>query len=147
VKKVLFNDQRVTNFVKQRCGVTNWTTPVSIGVEEGGEIIGGFVATDCQPGLDIMCNIAGEPGRYWGTRRFFQVCFFYLFKQLGLRRVTALVEADNTASRTLVCKLGFQVEGVLRERGKDGGNMVIYGMLRKECRWLPDALGSSAGEI
>lgn len=133
---LVFNDARVVRFVATQCGVTRWVAPVSIGVEERGEIIGGFVAVDCYDGIDIMCNIAGLRGRYWATRRFFRACFKYLFKQLGLRRVTGLVDASNLAARALNERLGFKQEGVLRKRAPGGGDMIVYGMLREECRWL-----------
>jgi RimJ/RimL family protein N-acetyltransferase len=135
-KRLVFNDPRVVDFVRTQCGVGHWDSPASIGIEEGGAIIGGFVAVDCYDGIDIMCNIAGQPGRYWATRRFFQTVFRYLFGQLGLRRATALVDEANAASCSLVQRLGFKPEGVLRKRGAAGCDVIVWGMLREECSWL-----------
>jgi [ribosomal protein S5]-alanine N-acetyltransferase len=39
----------------------------------------------------------------------------FCFATLGLHRLTAFIEPDNTASRTLVERLGFRREGLLRE--------------------------------
>ena len=39
----------------------------------------------------------------------------FCFGELGLHRVQAFIHPDNTASRTLVEKLGFRCEGLLRD--------------------------------
>jgi ribosomal-protein-alanine N-acetyltransferase len=39
----------------------------------------------------------------------------FCFGELGLHRVQAFIDPDNTASRTLVEKLGFRSEGLLRD--------------------------------
>ena len=39
----------------------------------------------------------------------------FCFATLGLHRLTAFIEPDNTASRALVERLGFRREGLLRE--------------------------------
>ena len=44
----------------------------------------------------------------------------HCFHTLGLHRVQALIQPDNTASRALADKLGFQCEGRLRENTRVG---------------------------
>jgi ribosomal-protein-alanine N-acetyltransferase len=39
----------------------------------------------------------------------------FCFDELGLHRVQAFIHSDNTASRMLIVKLGFNCEGLLRD--------------------------------
>lgn len=60
------------------------------------------------------------------------------FHELGVRRLEAEVEAQNTASAKLLLGLGFTREGVLRERWITNGKTMdaeVYGLLRRE--WPP----------
>jgi len=56
----------------------------------------------------------------------------FCFDELGLHRVQAFIEPDNTASRGLVEKLGFSCEGLLRDnlRVNDAWcNDMLYALL------------------
>jgi RimJ/RimL family protein N-acetyltransferase len=55
------------------------------------------------------------------------------FEQMALHRVEATVLAGNTASAALLCRAGFQQEGVLRERALKRGafrDVQIFGIIR-----------------
>lgn len=57
------------------------------------------------------------------------------FNEMGLRKIEAKVETLNTASANLLRRLGFQREGVLRERWISNGEPMdaeVYGLLRHE---------------
>lgn len=84
--------------------------------------------SDC---IEMTC--AGEPG--WLTRDAVKAFFAYPFVQLGCRRVSALAARNNKASRALAEKLGFKLEGVIRQ-GFTTGDAMLYGLLKTECRWL-----------
>jgi [ribosomal protein S5]-alanine N-acetyltransferase len=59
------------------------------------------------------------------------------FGPLGLHRVEADIDPNNTASAKLLSRLGFQLEGRLRERWIVGGvvsDSAMYGLLARE--WL-----------
>lgn len=104
---------------------------VAIGYERGGELVGGIVFTGyCQTNIVMACVLEAPL-----TRRFLRGIFFYPFLQLKVPRVTALIDASNMKSRRLVEHTGFRQEGRMREAAKDG-DVIIYGMLRSECRWL-----------
>lgn len=60
------------------------------------------------------------------------------FEDLGLHRLEADADPRNAASLRVLRRLGFQVEGLLRERYRQEGEMqdaVLLGLLRTE--WLP----------
>jgi RimJ/RimL family protein N-acetyltransferase len=62
----------------------------------------------------------------------------YAFKELGLRRVTAAIGPDNTASIAVVQKLGFTREGVLRDHVFTNGawrDSVLFSVLAHEWSW------------
>lgn len=59
------------------------------------------------------------------------------FDTLGLRRIEADTDPDNTASRRLLESLGFRDEGLLRERwvvGDTTADTAFYGLLKDELR-------------
>jgi len=85
---------------------------------------------------DIWMHIAAEPGRMWCTPDFLQHIFEYPFVQLDCGRVTALVARPNVKLRKLLLHVGFKEEGVMRESLPTGDDLIAYGMLRRECRWI-----------
>lgn len=59
----------------------------------------------------------------------------YAFDTVGLHRLEAIVDPNNQASRVLLKKLGFQEEGILRERFFKGGvyyDDLYLGLLRRD---------------
>ena len=61
----------------------------------------------------------------------------FAFDVLGLERVEADVDPRNEASCRLAERLGFQREGLLRNRWRVGGEFadsILYGLLREEYR-------------
>ena len=70
------------------------------------------------------------------SRRVLRAIFTALFSQV--KRLTAEVEPDNRRALRQVQRLGFVYEGY-RPLGLEGvRDTVVYGMLREDCRYLPD---------
>lgn len=110
----------------------------AVGVVKGGEIIGGVIYCEYReiaPGEhDIRMHCAGGPG--WLTRTSLRALFAYPFQQLKCIRVTGVVARGNRRALDLNKRLGFQIEGCIRDgygAGKDG---LLMGMLRRDCRWI-----------
>lgn len=80
-------------------------------------------------------SIATDGRKRWASRDFLRACYSYPFQQLGLARITVVVEDDNRRSLRLCRKLGHVEEGLLRGwfGNKDG---ILMRMLRDECRWI-----------
>jgi RimJ/RimL family protein N-acetyltransferase len=72
------------------------------------------------------------------TKDYLFRCFAYPFLQLNCRRITGLVRADNFVAQKFDEHLGFRREGLLREACDDGTDMILYGMLKNECRFIGD---------
>ena len=70
------------------------------------------------------------------NRDFLFRVFAYPFLQLHCRRVTGLVRVDNLPAQKFDEHLGFVREGLIRSACTDGTDMILYGMLADECKFL-----------
>lgn len=89
-------------------------------------------------------HIVSDGSHNWLSRYFLRMVFTWLFVDLDLNRVTGLVPIANESAVRFNQKLGFTKEGLLREADA-GGDIVIMGMLKSECRWIPTNRGNSNG--
>jgi len=60
----------------------------------------------------------------------------YPFKVCGVSRLSGYVNESNTDARRLNEHLGYQVEATLKGAAPDGGDVLIYVMWRKDCRYV-----------
>lgn len=93
------------------------------------------VIYDQNNGQNIFADVAAIPGRKWLNRWFLHEAFKYPFVTLGLRRMTGIVEKKNVDVRRFLRHLGFTQEATLECAAPDGGDLVIYRLLREECRY------------
>lgn len=137
-------DERVAKWICQRIPMFEYgSTPYTcLGLANplGGLIAG--VIYENYTGIDIRMHVAAE-GRRWLTKHFLGECFRYPFVQLGCSRVTGLVPSRNEAAAQFDKHLGFVYEGRLRRMLPDGDDLLVFGMLKDECRWL--TIGKSHG--
>ena len=137
MKSVIYGqDERVLKWVGDRTDEDDFGPgSIAIGLEEDDELIAG-VAFNMYTKASICMHVAAMPGKRWMTKDFLWRSFAYPFIQLGCNRVTGLVREDNLAAQRFDEHLGFKREGLLRRACTDGQNMILYGMLREDCRWL-----------
>lgn len=136
MKTLIFNVPAVNDWVSSKIYGRDRFPPdaPSIGLLENGRIIGGVVYT-MYTGNGIMMNVAGGY-KGWINRAFLRAAFAYPFKQLGCTRVSGLVRVDNFAAQQFDERLGFKREGLVRRGDDDGTDLIMYGMLREECKWI-----------
>jgi len=104
----------------------------AIGRERAGQIVGAVIYTNASPRNVVTSIVLEEPM----TRRFLYAVFWYPFEQLKVARLTATVEEWNAKS-LLFCKhVGFRVEGRMVEAASDGGDVIVMGLLKRNCRFL-----------
>jgi RimJ/RimL family protein N-acetyltransferase len=84
-------------------------------------------------GSDIEVHYGGERG--FLRKSFLRACARYVFLQLGCDRITGRIPANRPQAIRLGERLGFRHEGTLR-RAHQGTDILIFGMLKEECRWL-----------
>ena len=136
MKTLIFNVPAVNDWVSSKIYGRDRFPPdaPSIGLLENGRIVGGVVYT-MYTGNGIMMNVAGGY-KGWINRAFLRAAFAYPFKQLGCTRVSGLVRVDNFAAQKFDERLGFKREGLVRRGDDDGTDLIMYGMLREECKWI-----------
>jgi ribosomal-protein-alanine N-acetyltransferase len=87
---------------------------------------------------------------YWGQGLMTEallVFLAYCFEALETHRIEAAIEPGNTRSLAMIERLGFQREGVLRDRLSVGGSyrsVVVFSLLDEEWRSATTARGRSA---
>lgn len=100
------------------------------------QIVGVTVFDTFSP-AECQIHVASDGSRRWLTRDYIRMVFAYPFLQLEFRRVTSLVSEHNEASLKFCRHFGWKEEGRMREAGLNGEDLIILGMLRRECRWIP----------
>ena len=70
------------------------------------------------------------------SRQIIRDFFYYPFRQLGVTRLQAVTATTNTRCVSLLERLGFTREGVLRRLHDGVVDAVVYSMLKEECRWV-----------
>ena len=107
----------------------------AIGLRRGGQLVAGVIYEGFN-GRNVWVHLAGEPGARWMTRDFLRHCFAYPFLVCGVDRLSGYVNASNTAARRLNEHFGYRVEATLTGAAPDGGDVLIYVMWRKDCRYV-----------
>lgn len=82
-------------------------------------------------GKSINLSLTSETPRA-ASKTVFKVMLGYPFKQLKVKRITALIKKGNKRSRKLAEGLGFKLEGVVRKATPEGKDLCIYGLLDDE---------------
>ena len=129
-------DERLLPWATERVGVPSFRHDArTIGYENDDGLVAVVVFDGFSP-VDVNMHIASDGSSRWLTRELLTASFAFPFIQCGLRRVTALVPARNTAALKFDEHLGFRREGYHPQAGKDG-DLVSLGMLKEWCRFLP----------
>ncbi len=83
---------------------------------------------------DIMVAVAGSVKAVVTAMRrgWVNYMFGYAFKQLGVRRITAFIDAENKHSLRITKKFGFVEEGRMRCATLKGNDGIILGLLKSE---------------
>lgn len=107
-----------------------------IGLEVDGQLVAG-VLYERFSGPNVWMHIAAEMGGLrWLSALTIRVAFAYPFTQLGVQRITGYVEAGNVACLRFAKHLGFKTEAVLAGAARDGGDVEILVLWRKDCRYV-----------
>lgn len=133
--RLLFGeDKRVADWCqKQIKHFSGWgSDPKAIGYEVGGALVGAVVYTNYS-GANVFATIACTAPI---GRKFLYSMFWCPFVQFGVRHITCAIEASNAASVHLCTHMGFREEGRLREAAVSGEDVILMGMLKRECQWL-----------
>ena len=125
---MIVTDERVARFVGGQIGSIIYPPFTAMGVERGGEVIGGAVF-NCYTGPDIELTLAGK---VW-SRSFLREVGAYAFDQLGCVRVQMTTEQEKVAQYAE--RLGGKREGVLRDKFGKGRDGILVGVLEQEYKF------------
>lgn len=137
MKLIYGEPQRIAQWVVERIPdmVIEAGSFEAIGVsDDEGNIVAGVIYNNFT-GCDISMHVAAEHGRLWAKPDVLRGLFAFPFNQLKCRRVTGFVDSTNLHTLSFDQKIGFQIEGRLRD-ATPHGDMIVLGMTRNECRWL-----------
>ncbi|MRX32800.1 GNAT family protein [Aminobacter sp. MDW-2] len=135
-------DERLVEWVSDRIdGCLFRDDAKAIGHERDGELVAAVVFDGFSP-TSCFVSVAAS-SRRWITPEFAVRVMAYPFVQCGFPRINCVVAASNRLSLRLTRQFGWVEEGRLREGALDGGDMILFGMLRRECRFLPPTVGTT----
>lgn len=116
-------------------GFGNWDTASSLFMEKNGEIIACVAYNNWYPALSVEISVAASKPN-WLTRQFLADVFHYPFNVWEMRRVGSSIAASNEQSVRFCEHLGFTREGCIRKGAPNGDDLLLYGLLKEECRYL-----------
>lgn len=109
----------------------------AIGFSIRDELVAGVIYNNFhRSDRDIQLTAAATNPR-WMTKNNLQSIFEYPYNQLSCVRTTAVTGRKNKRTRKLLVGLGYRQEGCCRKAMGGTQDAIIYGMLEKECRWIP----------
>lgn len=112
-----------------------WGMFKAFGVLEDKQLIAGIVFNRYSY-PDISMHVASDEKKSWLSKHLLFELFYYAFEVCKCFRVTATVDATKEAVLKFDKKIGFVQEGVKRKACMNGNDLIVLGMLRKECRFL-----------
>lgn len=106
-----------------------------------GLVVSNFRGTDCE----ISCY-AESPN--WARKGILRKIFEYIYYKMGCVRCTLVIQNHRRTKRArrFAEGLGFVLEGNLRLAYDGQTDALVYGLLRRECRFLKENQGGKGGE-
>jgi hypothetical protein len=98
--------------------------------------IAAVVIYDRFNGFDMHMSIASKSDAEWANFTTLRQIFAHPFLGCNCSRVTAFTTPDNEKSMKLLEQAGFKKEGVQRLACLGTQDLLAYGMLRHECKWI-----------
>lgn len=115
--------------------VADYGANLTIGVWLGKILIAGIILNDHRPNVDVWMTIYSVDKR-WCTKAVLKYVFGVVFTLMNCRRANVFISKDNHKSLSLCQRLGFKIEGLLRQYRENGADCYVLGMLKTECKWL-----------
>lgn len=137
MKMIYRQDEALLQWLTQRIGVRALAADArAIGLaNEAGEVVV-VIGYDRFTDGDCCAHIAYEKDKGEIPPAFWTAVYAFPFIQLDLARVTSLIRTDNLPAIAFCMRQGFSLEGRIR-KGDIDCDMLLLGMLREECPFLP----------
>lgn len=146
--RVTMHDQKaMIAWAEPRMGLIHGSAPSetrALGVYDDKPELQAVIWFNAFYGRQGSLHIASNGGKRWATRRVFQMVFCYAFDRLpgalSLDRLEFRTSTNNVPAQILAIKTGLKIEGVAKCGAEDGSDAIIFGMLAKDCQWLPSTV-------
>jgi hypothetical protein len=136
----LGQEERLLRWAQQRLGLQFRPDAKTIGIASADGTLRAVTVFDTFSKVDCLVHVASDQRWGWFTREYAVRTMTYPFVDCGLTRISAMISVDNRASLMFTMRFGGWVkEGVIRRAGGHGEDLVLFGMLREHCLWLPRA--------
>ena len=112
-----------------------WGQYATLAIVRDGELLAGVLYNNFV-GTSVSMTVAARSRVYWLTPEVLFHLSYYPFVQLDVNRVTCSIREDNWESQRVCSHAGFTLEGRLREALPGAKDELVYGMLKRECKWL-----------
>lgn len=132
---IITDTSLVFDYVASRMPLNMVEGMTGLGLSQEGKLVAGVIYEGYN-GKNVWMHVAAEPGARWMTKAYLKTCFAYPFVILGVNRVSGYVNASNLDARRFDEHLGFKQEAVLSGAAYDGGDVIIYAMWKKDCRYV-----------
>lgn len=130
-----YDFERILAFAQSRMPLARQEGMRGIGLERDGQVIASAIYEGFN-GANIWVHLAAADGRSWLNRTFLRAGFAYPFAVCGVQKLWGWVDASNVDARRFDEHCGFVQQAVLPGAASDGGDVIVYGMTRAECRFL-----------
>lgn len=135
MKKVVLNEKKIVDWVANKVDEKYFNECASVGLYRDKKIIAGVVF-NMYNGVSVCMHVASLRKSRWLDKSFLKLCFGISFNHLKCRRVTGLIKENNHKSIKFVKRLGFVQEGIIRHGSDDGKNIILFGLLKEDCKFL-----------
>ena len=129
---IVFNHPLVSKFASDKIGEEEWGQHFNIGRVVENELVAACILNHAT-GLDIYLHLA-LADRHSMSKEFVKAVFSACFNDLQCVRVSTAVPV-STDAHSIVKHFGFKEEGIKR-RGAGDEDLIMYGMLKEECRFV-----------
>ena len=136
-KIVLDNNNTITHWICKGLGenvdwLQNYKT---YGIIRNSKIIAGLIFHNLNYKQDVWWTIYSEDS-HWCTKKIIKYFMYEAFEVLKCRRINLLVNTNNHKCIKFVTRLGFKIEGSLRQYREDGSDCYILGLLKSENKYV-----------
>lgn len=140
-------DELVAKYLFQRINlrISPGMPFVAFGVfTEGGAFVAGLIVSN-YIGHNCEISMAAETAN-WAKKGIMQYIFNYIFNKMGCVRATCTVAKLDRSKRTrrFLEGIGFVLEGNLKLAYDGETDALIFGLLKRECRFLRENQGGSS---
>ena len=130
--------EHIVDYVRRKISdKISFQNPTGIGLaDESGKILLGVVIDNHRIESNSVCISLAISDKKHFTRKFIKQIFRFIFTELKIDRITAMIESSNDRSLSAIKRLGFEHEGIMRKASYNKQDLHVFGMLKGECRWI-----------